>query len=107
MDELAVLTGEELMNFINHMQLARGVVTARKLDRTLNAKRRDDAADLEYEIAPLIEDAMLAEKAARLLPLHARADRRDSRVDSRAVNRAGANRKHPGRDTGGGMGDRV
>ena len=58
-DDLAVLTGEQLMNLVNHLHLARDVCTRRRLDRTLNGARRDDAADLVYEIEPVIEDAML------------------------------------------------
>ncbi len=58
-DDLAVLTGEQLMNLLNHLNTAIEVAQRRKCDRTLNGKRRDDAADLEYEIAPVREDAML------------------------------------------------
>lgn len=59
MDDLAVLTGEQLMNLLNHLHTARDVCVRRKLDYTLNNRRRDDAADLVYEVEPLIEDAML------------------------------------------------
>lgn len=58
-DDIAVITGEQLMNLLNHLNTAIEVCQARKHDRTLTTWRRDDAADLEYEIAPLREDAML------------------------------------------------
>lgn len=58
-DDLAVLTGEQLMNLLNHLHAARDVCTGRQRDHTLNARRRDDAADLVYEVEPIIEDAML------------------------------------------------
>lgn len=58
-DDLAVLTGEQLMNLLNHLHTSRDVCTRRQLDRSLNDRRRDDAADLVYEVEPIIEDAML------------------------------------------------
>ena len=58
-DDLAVLTGEQLMNLLNHLHTALGVCERRKNDRTLGPRRRDDAADLIYELEPVREDAML------------------------------------------------
>lgn len=47
------------MNLLNHLNTAIEVAQRRKCDRTLPAAKRDDAADLEYEIAPVREDALL------------------------------------------------
>lgn len=58
-DDLAVITGEELMNLLNHLNTALEVAQRRRHDYTLNPRRREDAADLEYEIAPVREDALL------------------------------------------------
>lgn len=58
-DDLAVLTGEQLMNLLNHLHTARDVGTRRMRDSSLTDRHRDDAADLVYEVDPLIEDAML------------------------------------------------
>lgn len=58
-DDLAVLTGEQLMNLLNHLNTALAHVAARRLDRSLCEAHRTDAADLAYEIEPVREDAML------------------------------------------------
>lgn len=58
-DDLAILTGEQLMNLLNHLDTALTVCRRRMRDRTLGDRRRDDAADLVYELEPVREDAML------------------------------------------------
>lgn len=58
-DDLAVLTGEQLMNLLNHLHTALQVADRRRHDKTLGPRRRDDAADLAYELEPVREDAML------------------------------------------------
>lgn len=58
-DDLAVLTGEQLMNLLNHLNTALAVADCRRHDKTLGNRRREDAADLAYEIEPVREDAML------------------------------------------------
>lgn len=58
-DDLAVLTGEQLMNLLNHLHTALQLADRRQLDKTLPPRRREDAADLIYEIEPVREDAML------------------------------------------------
>jgi hypothetical protein len=58
-DDLAVLTGEQLMNLLNHLHTALQLVDRRKRDNTLTPRRREDAADLAYELEPVREDAML------------------------------------------------
>jgi len=58
-DDLAVLTGEQLMNLLNHLHTARDIAITRHLNRSLPARKREDAGDLADEVEPLIEDAML------------------------------------------------
>jgi hypothetical protein len=58
-DDLAVLTGEQLMNLLNHLHTALQVADRRHFDKTLTPRRRQDAADLIYELEPVREDAML------------------------------------------------
>ena len=58
-DDLAVLTGEQLMNLLNHLNTALQVCDRRQHDQRLGPRRRNQAADLAYEIEPLREDAML------------------------------------------------
>lgn len=58
-DDLAVITGEQLMNLLNHLDTALTECRRRMGDKTLGPRRRDDAADLIYEIEPVREDAML------------------------------------------------
>lgn len=58
-DDLAVLTGEQLMNLLNHLDLALTVCRNRSHNRSLPDRKREDADDLIYEIEPVREDAML------------------------------------------------
>ena len=58
-DDLAVLTGEQLMNLLNHLHIARDVAMRRKGDKTIGPMWRARAADILYEVDPLIEDCML------------------------------------------------
>jgi hypothetical protein len=58
-DDLAVLTGEQLMNLLNHLNTALQTADRRQRDKSLTPSRRADAAELAYEIEPVREDAML------------------------------------------------
>lgn len=58
-DDLAVITGEELMNLLNHLNMALAQAAARRLDRSLSDADHRDAADLAYEIEPIRKDALL------------------------------------------------
>ena len=58
-DDLAVITGEELMNLLNHLDMARSHVAARRLDKSLSEAHHTDAKDLAYELELVREDAML------------------------------------------------
>ena len=58
-DDLSVVTGEELMNLLNHFQKALDVCHVHYNDRRMRLRHRADMLDLIYEIEPLREDAML------------------------------------------------
>lgn len=58
-DDLAVLTGEQLMNLLNHLDTALTLCRYRLNANISPSRHRDDAADLIYEIEPVREDAML------------------------------------------------
>lgn len=58
-DDLAVLTGEQLMNLLNHLHTAISLADIRYRDKSLSHRQREDAGDITYELEPVREDAML------------------------------------------------
>lgn len=58
-DDLAVITGEELMNLLNHLHAALRTATVNSVNFQTSLAKRNDARDLAYEIEPVLEDAML------------------------------------------------
>lgn len=58
-DDLSVITGEELMNLLNHLQTALDLCHVHYNDRGLRLRHRREMLDLIYEIEPVREDALL------------------------------------------------